>query len=613
MGKRVLFVERNLINEKLGIMYLSAVLKAKGHHANLIQTDKDDLDDFIRDYKPDFVAFSIMTGQHVHALQVARYVKEKYNIPNLVGGPHATFFPEIGFENDLDFVVQGQSETTICDLVEGKIRRGFVKAEMPTHLDDLPHPDREIFYQYPEFRNRPMKNVMTSRACPFKCSYCFNHSQYALSRIDGETKRWFNRRSMPGIVREIENIAKNYPLQKINFADDTFIQAADWMTEFLRVYTKEVRLPWICSVRANSFNDLVASQMADSGLEMVSYAMESADPDVQQRLLNRGHIENSDIIKAIRLLSKYGIRARMQNIIGLPLNNPLEDALNTIQFNMRHQVADSWCSIFQPYPRTALGQYCVDHGFTTDDQLKYCTDSFFDESRINIPNTKEIYALQKLWYFAVEANISLDLLQILIRGNMTKQIGDQIQKLRYEYSRKKTFRIQNLESEAAKNFQSRECWANQEDRFEIKPSPHADLLRKVLNVFSFEPRLIEVLTQLEFAPKDARDLEAYLSGKRVYPDPINTLDSDTGLLKDPAVSIFIRGVKDPETQDIRKMPDHHFMKNMVDIRQKLIERSEQLNQAGPSGVESLISHSQAAEKASVDGVQSKHHLNNYLG
>lgn len=70
-GKRVLFVERNLRNEKLGIMYLSAALKARGHHADLIQTDKEDLDDRLGDYRPDFVAFSITTGEHIFALSVA--------------------------------------------------------------------------------------------------------------------------------------------------------------------------------------------------------------------------------------------------------------------------------------------------------------------------------------------------------------------------------------------------------------------------------------------------------------------------------------------------------------------------------------------------------------
>ena len=42
-SKRVLFIEHQLRNEKLGIMYLSAALKSKGHHADLVQADKEDL------------------------------------------------------------------------------------------------------------------------------------------------------------------------------------------------------------------------------------------------------------------------------------------------------------------------------------------------------------------------------------------------------------------------------------------------------------------------------------------------------------------------------------------------------------------------------------------
>jgi len=125
--KRVLFVERNLRNEKLGIMYLSAALKARGHHAELIQTDKADLDERISEYRPDFVAFSITTGEHVFALQVARRVKEAYGIPNIFGGPHCTYFPEIGFEPVVDFVVQGQGERAIVDVVEGRAKPGFIK------------------------------------------------------------------------------------------------------------------------------------------------------------------------------------------------------------------------------------------------------------------------------------------------------------------------------------------------------------------------------------------------------------------------------------------------------------------------------------------------------
>lgn len=616
MGKKVLFIERNLMNEKLGIMYLSASLKASGHHASLVQTDKQNLDDFIRDYRPDFVAFSIMTGDHVHALKTARYVKEKYGIPNLFGGPHCTFFPEIGFEEDLDFVVQGQSEHLIIDIVEGRVKPGFHKAEMPGHLDNLPFPDRDIFYQYAEFHDRPMKNIMTSRACPYKCSYCFNHSQYALTKVDGETKKWFDRRSIENINREIHQIVSRYPLQKINFCDDSFIQSQAWLHEFLEGYTREAGFPWICSLRANCLDEELASKMAASGLEMVSYAMESADPDVQQRLLHRGHITNGDIIRAIELFDRYQIRARMQNIIGLPLSNPLEDALNTVQFNMRHKVLDSWCSIFQPYPRTALGQYCMDQGFITEDQLRYCTESFFDESKMKIENNSEIYALQKLWYFIVDSNLPLDLVQILIRGKFTTKIGDQIQKLRYHYSRNKLFQIDAVDPEKAVDLASREAWGNMGVDDQIQRSQHAAVIENVLKKTQISPRLISLLTQVEFQNEEIENLKKFDAGEKIYPTPLYTINDETGELADPNVSIYMRGVKNPEEADIRKMPDAHFMRDMAKVRQELTSFSEKkLSKFDlPSAhTPRLINHKVEAEKAQVDGIQDKFHRNQFLG
>ena len=56
MNKRILFIEHNLRNEKMGIMYLSASLKHRGHITDLVQTDKEDLSYKIRNFKPDFVA-----------------------------------------------------------------------------------------------------------------------------------------------------------------------------------------------------------------------------------------------------------------------------------------------------------------------------------------------------------------------------------------------------------------------------------------------------------------------------------------------------------------------------------------------------------------------------
>lgn len=571
-AKRVLFVERKLRNEKLGIMYLAGSLAARGHSAELIRADREDLGERIRDYRPDFAAFSITTGEHVEALKLARQLKAQHALPTIFGGPHCTFFPEIGFEEGVDFVVQGQGERALVDIVEGRVPPGFHQAPMVPRLDDFPTPARDIFYRYPEFRENPMKNVITSRACPYKCSYCFNHSQMALTRLDGETKPWFNRRRVEHVVREIQDLRERYPVEKVLFIDDSFVQGRSWLESFAETHAREVRLPWLCSMRVNRLDERLAESLVASGLEMVNYALESADPEVQQRLLHRGHISNRDVIRAIRMFERWGVRARMQNMIGLPLSNPLEDALNTLRFNLRHRVTDSWCSIFQPYPRTALGQYCMDQGYIDADQLRHCSESFFDESRLNLPHKPELYALQKLWYFIVEGDLPLDLVQILIRGEFTPAIGAQLQELRFRCSRRKLYDLDDERPAASTIRQRREPTVAAGPQAPGAETNTAHLLRAALQGTSLPDPFVEVLCQVRFAEAQRNDLARYLKGERVYPEPIYTVDDETGELADPAVSIHRRGTTDPEAQDIRLMPEEHFMRDMVRARDELRAR-----------------------------------------
>ena len=613
--KRVLFVERNVRNEKLGIMYLSASLKRRGHHADLIQTDKEDLHERIRMYQPDFVAFSITTGEHLFALRTAREVKARHAIPNIFGGPHCTFFPEIGFESGVDFVVQGQGELAIVDIVEGRVTPGFLKAEMAEHLDALPFPDREIFYQYPELRDNPMKNVITSRACPYKCSYCFNHAQLALTKLDGETRRWFDRRSVENVVAEINELRERYPLEKVLYIDDSFIQSRDWLDAFLDGYTEQVRLPWMCSLRVNCLDEPLAERMRASALEMVNYAMESADPDVQQRLLHRGHISNADVIQAISLFERLGVRARMQNMIGLPLSNPLEDALNTLQFNMRHRVTDSWCSIFQPYPRTALGQYCVDHGYTTEDRLGHCSESFFDESRIDISHKREMYALQKLWYFIIDGDLPLELVQVLIRGEYTPEIGDELQRLRFRCSRKKLYGIDDADPETAVDLQSRERWGYVPQGIEAAETDAGALIRAALCDTTLPDRFVEILSRVRFARQQIDELRKYLGGGHVYDPPLYTIDDETGELSDPAVSIFLRGTDHADAADIRKMPEEQFMAGMADVRVALAATpTDRPARAQEPEVAAVGATNECAEipERPQRGDRDERHLNQYL-
>ncbi len=437
---KVLFLEKKLRNEKLGLMYLSSALKNAGHDTKLTQTDVEDIYDTVKEYKPDFIAFSISTGEQDYALKTSRNIKNSYsNVKSIFGGPHPTFFPEIAHESGVDYVVCGPGEKTIVDIVEGKTSEIVTKSPLIKDINKLSHPDRDIIYRFDDFRNNPMKNVITQRDCPYSCAYCYNHGWREL--FASEKSKMFQRKSVSKTIDEIKQIKNNYPLEKILFIDDSFIlkKNDEWVKEFCESYGREVDMPFLCSVRANFIDESTVEMMNDAGLEMVNFALETVDPEIRRTVLNRKNISNKDITNAIKLFKKYDIRCRMQNMIGLPIEDPLGEAINTLKFNLENMVTDSWASLFQPYPRTALAKYCLENGFIDDISLENCANSFYDESRINIPDKDKLGRLQKWWYFIVDNSLPLELIDVILEIPLTEKNKEDLKNLRFEFNRKKLY------------------------------------------------------------------------------------------------------------------------------------------------------------------------------
>jgi len=440
MGK-FLFVEKRIRNEKLGLMTLAAVLKANGHDVQLIQTQFEDIDQYIIDFSPDFLGYSLMTGDHDFFLDLNRKLKKKHSFSSVFGGPHCTFFPEIIAENGVDFVVQGAGEEIICQIVTNTLMPGLYKGNLSENTNLLPHPDRDIIYKYNNFRENPIKNIITMRDCPYNCSYCYNHLWNKFYK--NQKNKLFQRRSVENVINEIEKIRTHYPLEKINFIDDNFIFDRAWIKEFCQTYKKKIGLPFLISVRINLLNDDLVASLYDAGLEMVNFALESATPAVQKDLLNRGNFSNESVKQSIALFKKYGIRVRMQNMIGLPLPDPLKDALSTLKFNLENQVEDSWVSLYQPYPRTKLGIFCEDQGYISGSCLENCSDSFFNETRLDIPDKEKLYRLQKWWYLIVRYNLPQELIDILIHLPINKRQAEHLLNLRFEMSKKHFYGLKN--------------------------------------------------------------------------------------------------------------------------------------------------------------------------
>jgi len=114
---KVLFIVKEIgLVERLGIMYLSANLKKHGHIVELRRGLGENFLEEVRSFSPDIVAYSATTGAHKYYLELNRRLKKELSFLAILGGPHATFFPEVLEADGLDAVCVGEGEEPIVDL-----------------------------------------------------------------------------------------------------------------------------------------------------------------------------------------------------------------------------------------------------------------------------------------------------------------------------------------------------------------------------------------------------------------------------------------------------------------------------------------------------------------
>jgi len=424
---KILFLYEKHPVEPLGIMYLSAVLKKYKHRTKLGFID--DLK-IVKEFKPNIIAASVMTGSQNKYLGIFRDLKKKFKFLGVMGGPHPTFFPDVIEEDGLDIIVRGEAEDTFLELVEKlkkkksiiKIKNLWVKKDgkiyknemrpLVEDLDSLPFPDREIVYEYEFWRKEPIRHFIAGRGCPYNCSYCFNEKYSKLYDGKGKRVRW---RSVGNLIKEIKEVIKKYPSSVIYFQDDTFILNKEWLRDFSDKYKKEVNLPYHCHVRANLVDEEICKLLKDSNCYSVHIAAETGNVELRNKILNR-NMNDGEIYNASKLLRKYGIKFMMQNMIGLP-NGNLKKDLETLKMNIKCKPTYAWVSIFQPYPGTELSKMAISGGYCSEEDLKNIGKGFFEFSVMKIENKNEVENLQKLFGLTVEYPVLYysGLIDVLIR------------------------------------------------------------------------------------------------------------------------------------------------------------------------------------------------------
>jgi anaerobic magnesium-protoporphyrin IX monomethyl ester cyclase len=317
--------------QPLGILYLIAVARKKGYNVTMVDLRSGD--------KPlpdaDFYGFSCTTPEVTEAKKLAR----KVSGITIVGGAHPSLLPD-DCMFDFDYVVVGEGERLLLDILSLKLKPGIHIADRILNLNHLPFPawKKDLFTDtlFPGERygkGEKAATLIASRGCPFSCSFCGNTFTVPVVY-----------RSVKNIIDEVKYL-KSFGVRHFRFEDDNFTLHPQFDELCLELHDLDVRFK--CHTRSDLLTHDAAALLKHAGCEEFGLGVESAD----NRVLRLNHKKETveDHARAVGILKKHGIRAKTYLMAGLPGETDETIELNK-QF-MRKVKPDKWTlSTFTPYP-----------------------------------------------------------------------------------------------------------------------------------------------------------------------------------------------------------------------------------------------------------------------
>lgn len=376
--------------ESLGVEILSNVLKSHGHHVQLcVEYDyfADGLLDIpflhqafhfqekivneLKTYKPDLVAFSVVTDYYQWAKILAAKIKKETNLPIIFGGIHPTVLPDLVLQNNfVDLVCRGEGEYAILELADrfdlkGEIdpvgiknlsykkNKRIISEELRPlveNLDKLPFGDKKLFYdKMPRLKEEYW--IMTSRGCPFGCSYCWNSYYRNLYCNKG---KYLRRRSVDNVLRELIEAKDKWKYKRICFLDDLFTYDVNWLKEFSQKLkkTKVFRTPYSCTGHPKFINSEITKILKESGCYEVELGVQTANEKTRREVIFRPET-NEEIIKSSKLIKEAGMDLFLDHIGALPGEGEKEQIEAVKLYN---EIRPTYVSFFwlRHYPGTEI-------------------------------------------------------------------------------------------------------------------------------------------------------------------------------------------------------------------------------------------------------------------
>jgi radical SAM superfamily enzyme YgiQ (UPF0313 family) len=333
-------------------------------------------EEVMREFAPDLIGITYLSTKKGSVETLTRMAKSLFpDVPVVLGGSHPSFLPESSLEQTgADFVVMGEGEETLADLIR-RIEAGDTRyADIPglayrdasgsivttaprpliDDLDSLPFPDRESLYRPDSYRSDDMGMIMTSRGCPFNCTFC--------SSLWGQRIR---HRSIPNILSEIRYLHERFGTRNIYFKDDTFTADRKWVNAFCEAISRtDPSISWECLTRIELVNRDLIESMRAAGMFNLKIGIETGS----ERLLRATNKKLSldQIRRGAAVLNELGQSWSAFFMLGYPDESEEEIKMS---WRLIEEIRPTYVSmsILVPYPGCSTYYDLRDRGMLGDD------------------------------------------------------------------------------------------------------------------------------------------------------------------------------------------------------------------------------------------------------
>jgi len=218
--------------------------------------------------------------------------------------------------------------------------------------------------------------VMSSRGCPYQCTYCCNHSLQKIYKGKGKYVRF---KSPKRVIQEIKSALKAVKVGRVGFGDDIFTIDRERAVKICRLYRKEIGLPFSILARADRLDLGLLNVLKNAGCANIAIGIEHGNDYIRNTIMKRG-MDKSKIIETFRNAKAVGIKTYAFNMLGLPYETE-ETIRETIELNRTCNPDSIQISIFMPYEHTELRDMCMKNEWLADEQV---TD-YYSSSTLRLP------------------------------------------------------------------------------------------------------------------------------------------------------------------------------------------------------------------------------------